>query len=108
MKAIALVFAALAAGCGGHQAAAPIKPTLTHAQPATRKPALTPAQARQLAQLRADVRRIKVVAAPVAASTAAPVATATRVATADPVVALVAVTGMRVIFTFLPSVPARG
>ena len=65
MKAIALVFAALAAGCGGHQAAAPTKPTLTHAQPATRKPALTPAQARQLAQLRADVRRIKVVAAPV-------------------------------------------
>ena len=55
MKAgVAVLLAALVAGCGSNPSAT-----------TTAKRMLTPAQRRELATLRADIRRLKVVAAPV-------------------------------------------
>ncbi len=57
--AIALVLAGFACGCGGGHAERTVSTT------AAAKPAVTRAQMRELTQLHADIRRIKIVAAPV-------------------------------------------
>ena len=65
MKAgVAILLVVLASACGGKQATPQTTPHTTESTAAA-KPALTPRQARELARLRADIRRIKIVAAPV-------------------------------------------
>ena len=57
---VAILLAALVAGCGSTKAVSPASPVT----PVT-KQTLTPPQQRELATLRAHIRRLKVVAAPV-------------------------------------------
>jgi len=66
VKPAFVLLVALAAGCSGGKAShVASHPTPTVTATAAAKQKLTPAQARELAHLRAEVHRIKVLAAPV-------------------------------------------
>jgi hypothetical protein len=64
IRLLVVVFVALAAGCGGHRVA-PSTGSRSSGATSEKNRVRTPRQHRQLERLRADVRRLEIVAAPV-------------------------------------------